>query len=110
MGHAGQYNENTPDYARPVSNLIVYGKPASGQTYKAHSAAATERSGQIIGHSKDGFPIRAADQGVLGGYHFRKADIASDIACGGSQAIFVVVGLGLGWLLANKFVDYVKKV
>jgi hypothetical protein len=93
-----------------------YAKPSSPIAFRPHAAAATNRSGQILGYSKDGYPIRAAadadavggNVGVLGGYHFRSKDITGSIACGGSDVIFVAVGLALGWLIVDKFASYIR--
>lgn len=76
------------------------------EPYAKPSYTASAATGAIMGYSKDGFPIRAAD--VMGGYHFSNASITDQLVCGGSNLVFIAVGLGLGWLVADKFAEYIK--
>ena len=113
---AGNFGAADPGWRTDVSEIQGYW-PNRGEIvswskdgFPIRAAAVTDNSGEVLGYSKDGFPVRAAATGgVLGGYHFREAGITDQIACGGSQAVFVAVGLALGWLLADAFVAYAKK-
>ena len=104
---AGEYYLEPKVMARYRSSAAgdVVGIGDDGFPIHAAYASAMEQ-GSVLGFSKDGFPIRAAD--VMGGYHFRNSTLTDQVACGGSSLIFIAVGLGLGWLVADKFVEYSK--
>lgn len=36
------------------------------------------------------------------------ADLTEDIVCGTSSIVLILVGLGIGWLAADKFASYYK--
>ena len=89
---------------------MSYTIPPSPDAYYAESL--TDRTGQILGYEKSGFPIHSVSTsgGVMGGYHFHPtsavSDFESSLVCGGSSLVFIVVGLGLGWLLSERFIKY----
>lgn len=82
------------------------------ENYDYNLMRATIAPGDIMGYSKDGFPIHAAyaPGTVLGyskdGYPIHAAGVLDDAVCGGSSLLFIAIGLGLGWLAADKFSSY----
>jgi hypothetical protein len=38
-----------------------------------------------------------------------QVDLTEDIVCGTSSVILVILGLGIGWLVADKFTQYSKR-
>lgn len=75
---------------------------------------ATSSTGDVIGFSKDGSPIRAAyasgeEIGFMkDGTPVRSTNVIDTMVCGGSSILFVVVGLGIGFLATERFATYLS--
>lgn len=54
-----------------------------------------EHQPRILGYTKSGDPIHAAS-------------VIDSAVCGGSSVLFIAIGLGLGWLAADKFSSYLS--
>ena len=117
-GHVGTEWYAHPNAGYPTVAMSNHGHKGTEDYARGNVGYPTTAKfvpGTILGYSKDGFPVRAASVGVgsiLGyskdGYPIRAASksVVDDIVCGGSTALFVVIGLAVGFLAADKIASY----